>query len=87
MSKSVHGHEVLEFMMETGGGFTKDGLRDAIVGRFGADARFYTCSAQGMTAEELIEFLDARGKFANAGEGFNTRPEFMCSHGHHDHDH
>lgn len=80
MSNSVHGHEVLNLMLEMGGGFSKESLKDAIVARFGADTRYYTCSAQNMTAEELINFLSAREKFVETGTGFNTRPEKICSH-------
>lgn len=82
MSKSVHGHEVMHLMLEMGGSFTKDSLRDAIVAHFGADARYYTCSAQGMTAEELIEFLSGKGKFVDTGSGFNTQPDMICNHHH-----
>jgi hypothetical protein len=48
----THGHEVLH-MMEGNSYTTKQQLIDAIVGRFGAEERFCTCSAEGMTAAEL----------------------------------
>ena len=31
MSQSIHGHEVMHLMMEHGGSFTKQSLREAIV--------------------------------------------------------
>jgi probable metal-binding protein len=31
-----------------------------------------------MTAEELITFLEARGKFIQESEGFRTEPDRMC---------
>ena len=41
-----------------------------------------------MTAEELVAFLAARGKFVPVGEGFTTALDRMCSHGdEHDHQH
>ena len=80
MSQSIHGHEVMQFMLESGQGFTKESLREAIIGRFGVDARFYTCSAEGMSAEQLIEFLEAKGKFVSTDSGFNTRADKICSH-------
>jgi probable metal-binding protein len=81
MSNLVHGHEVLHFMLEKEGeSFSRESLRDAIVERFGADARFHTCSADGMTAEQLIDFLSAKGKFVESGNGFNTQADKICSH-------
>jgi len=80
MSNSVHGHEILHFMLELGGGFTKESLKEAIIARFGADTRYHTCSAQEMTAEELIDFLSAKEKFIETGDGFNTQVEKVCSH-------
>ena len=80
MSHSVHGHEVLHFMLENEGGFSKESLREAIIARFGADTRFHTCSAEEMTAEQLIEFLSAKEKFVETGSGFNTQAEKICNH-------
>jgi len=80
MSDSIHGHEVLHFMQEHGGGFTRESLREAVIARFGADARFHTCSADDLTADQLIDFLAARGKFVDGENGFNTQPHSTCNH-------
>ena len=88
MPDSIHGHEVMHMMMESGASYTVASLRAAIEARFGPTARFHTCSAENMTAEELVAFLAARGKFVPVGEGFTTGPDRMCSHGDgHDHQH
>ena len=81
MSQSVHGHEVMEMMLEQDGQFTRASLKQAMAQRFGADARFHTCSSSEMDAEALIDFLAARGKFIEAGEGFQTRADRICNHG------
>ena len=80
MSEQIHGHEVMEMMLEDGKVYTKATLCAAIVERFGEEARFFTCSAANMTTEELVEFLDGRGKFIDEGEGFRTEPDRMCQH-------
>jgi probable metal-binding protein len=80
----IHGHEVMQMMLDSGSAYTRESLRQAIIDRFGAEARFFTCSAEDLTAEALIEFLAERGKFISSEEGFNTAPAKMC---HHDHDH
>lgn len=80
MSPSIHGHEVMHFMLEQGGNFTRESLKEAITGHFGADARFHTCSAEGMDAAALIDFLAAKGKFVESENGFNTQPDKICNH-------
>lgn len=61
----THGHEVL-LMMEGNSYSTKQQLIDAINRQFGTDERFYTCSAENLTATELVDFLEQRGKFMPA---------------------
>lgn len=79
--ESIHGHEVLEMMLETPGGFASEAALVAAIGaRFGLDARFHTCSAEGMDAAALVSFLAARGKFVPGGAGFSTAPEKICAH-------
>lgn len=78
---SIHGHEVLHMMLESAEGFAStEALVAAIETRFGAASRFHTCSAEGMTARELVDFLEERGKFVPGGAGFNTEPEKICAH-------
>lgn len=81
MSQSVHGHEVMEMMLAHGGQFTCASLKQAMAERFGAEARFHTCSASKMDAEALIDFLAARGKFIDSAEGFQTHADKICNHG------
>ena len=37
--------------------YTEEGLLKAIIEQFGPDERFYTCSAENLTAQGLIDFL------------------------------
>ena len=67
-------------MLELGGSFTRATLRDAILERFGSETRFFTCSAEDMTADQLIDFLAQRGKFIEEDGGFNTAPDKICQH-------
>lgn len=80
MPEHVHGHQVMAMMLESGKLYTRDLLRADIIERFGEEARFYTCSADNMTADELIAFLQARGKFVDAAGGLTTEPGKMCNH-------
>ena len=67
MPEQIHGHEVMKMMIDAGQVYTKDTLRAAMAERFGAGARFYTCSAENMTADELIANLERNcaGNFIN----------------------
>lgn len=76
----THGHEVLH-MMEGNSYATADDLVKAIIDKFGPDEQFYTCSASGMSAAELVEFLQSKGKFTPAADGGMTvDPSRICKH-------
>ena len=81
---SIHGHEVLNMMIESGEQYTHASLEAAIKARFGEQARFHTCSAEGMTAGELVAFLAAflaaKGKFIPSKDGFSTDQSKICRH-------
>ena len=77
---SIHGHEVLNMMIDSGESFSTASLITAIEQRFGADARFHTCSQQDLPAAQLVDFLASRGKFIPSDNGFNTHSSKICQH-------
>lgn len=77
---SIHGHEVLNMMIDSGESFSTASLITAIEQRFGAEARFHTCSQQDLTAAQLVDFLASRGKFIPSDNGFNTHSSKICQH-------
>lgn len=74
----AHGHEVLAMMQ--GNSYTKESLLKAIIDRFGSDERFYTCHAENLTAQELIDFFISHGKFMPSDGGFTMNPDRVCNH-------
>ena len=80
MAEPIHGHEVIDMIIHSGKAYTRDSLRADIVKRFGPEATFYTCAAEKLTADELITFLEERGKFRAAGTGFTIDQEQVCNH-------
>lgn len=78
--ESVHGHEVLHTMLENDKGWTRATLLQALTEKYGENCRFHTCSAENMTADELIHFLQTKGKFVETGEVFNTAEAKICKH-------
>jgi len=76
----IHAHEVMHMMLEQGGVFSRESLAKAITERFGADAKFHSCSADGMDVNAVIDFLESRGKFVASEDGFNTAQDKICNH-------
>lgn len=79
-TEHIHGHEVIAMMMTSDEPFTRESLATKIRQKFGANTRFYTCCAENLTPEELVRFLEERGKFAPRGDGFNIDPARVCQH-------
>lgn len=77
---SIHGHEVLNMMLESDEQYSETSLIKAIHMRFGDSAHFHTCSAGNMTAAQLVEFLKNKGKFIPLKEGFSTHESKICQH-------
>lgn len=80
MAKQIHGHEVLEMMIQSGHSYSNESLKQTIELKFGTDARFYICSGGGMNASELIEALWAKEKFTGSSESFVFDPANRCNH-------
>ncbi len=78
MSEPVHGHEVIRMMIESGAVYTKESLRAAIVEKYGEDVRFCTCSAEDLSPDELIAFLESVGKLTPAEGGFRMEAADNC---------
>lgn len=78
--ESIHGHEVMELIAGAGRPLARGEILQAVAERFGADARFHTCSAEGMTAEELLGFLSGRGKLVGDDGGLSLDTGAICNH-------
>ena len=67
-------------MIQSGKLYTRSSLLTDIVAKFGPHSRFHTCSAENLTPEGIIDFLEAKGKFVPREDGFQTSPDLMCKH-------
>jgi probable metal-binding protein len=76
----IHGHEVIALMQQSGVTYNRSTLIEAILRRFGLEARFHTCSAEDMSADELVDLLAVKGKFMGTPEAFTVNPERLCRH-------
>ena len=76
----AHGHDILH-MMEGNNYQNKEELVNAIIEKFGPNERFHTCSVDGFTAKEMVNFLEARGKFKSLPTGgLTVDMTQMCHH-------
>lgn len=78
--ESIHGHDVIDMIQTSAEPYSRPGLVAAIGEKFGADARFHTCSAEGMTADGLVDFLIAKGKFFAGSDRLEIDPSKLCQH-------
>ena len=76
----IHAHEVMRMMLEQNSDFSRESLSQAIIERFGADAKFHSCSQADMDVQAVIDFLESRGKFVARPDGFNTAQDKICNH-------
>jgi len=76
----IHAHEVMRLMLELDTDFSRESLGQAITEHFGSDAKFHSCSKDGMGVTEVIDFLESRGKFVARADGFNTAQDRICDH-------
>jgi probable metal-binding protein len=77
---SIHGHDVIGMIVESGKAWKRDELLSTIEARWGHEARFHTCSAEGMDANALIHFLSSRGKFLESEAGVVMDTTKVCEH-------
>jgi probable metal-binding protein len=80
MPNDVHGHAVLEMILEAPDAMSRDWVLSSANARFGADATYYTCSASAMSIEDLLEFLVTRRKITIADDIVTAYRERMCTH-------
>ena len=78
--EEIHGHEVLEMMVQADCNFSRESLIAAIGERFGAESRFCTCSGGNMDAAELVDMLTSKGKFVGPDTAFRFDTGRRCDH-------
>jgi probable metal-binding protein len=89
MAADIHGHAILEHLIEAGGVLSLSALRAFAQATHGSDATYHTCSASQMSFDQLLEFLATRNKVTILGEQVTVHAENLCRHSdgeeHHSH--
>jgi probable metal-binding protein len=81
LTDTVHGHAVLEMLLSAERPMTRAELGAAAASAYGPDARYHTCSAEGMTLDELLQFLLTREKIDEDDGVLAAHRDRMCVHG------
>lgn len=76
--KQLHGHEVINLIVEANKPLTLDEIKTMADNTFGTDTRYYTCSASDLNTEELLEFLMKRNKLIKKGDGYVMDAGDIC---------
>ncbi|WP_037458403.1 YecH family metal-binding protein [Shewanella sp. HN-41] len=83
MSDSVHGHDVMALMVAQGSPILKHELITLMAQKFGGSARYHTCSAENLTAIELISLLTSKEKLQETELGMAFVAGRQCHHSDH----
>jgi probable metal-binding protein len=75
---SIHGHEILNHLLQHEP--TPEKLKKHVLKVYGPEARFYTCSDEGLSLEELLAFLKERGKYVLLEGKMVADTEKICQH-------
>jgi len=78
--ESIHGHEVIHLIAEADRAFSRQELVGVIATKFGANARFHTCSAEDLSADGLVGFLVERGKLFGDEHSLALDASKVCQH-------
>ncbi|MBY5921976.1 YecH family metal-binding protein [Ferrimonas balearica] len=78
---SVHAHEFLAMVADCAEPKTLEQLKEMASARFGAEVRFHTCKAEDLTISALLDFLLARDKLTQVGDGYQVNAARVCNHG------
>ena len=77
----IHGHEVLHLVHHASPPLTHDQLRAEVARLWGPQVSFHTCSSEGLTLDELVDFLISRGKIVENQGLLKVEIGEVCSEG------
>ncbi|EHN69191.1 YecH family metal-binding protein [Aliivibrio fischeri] len=80
MKQDIHGHVVLNILIDSKEPLPRAQLEEKIESEFGSEVCFHTCSQQDLTLAELLDFLLSKKKIVATEEGLIANPERMCHH-------
>ena len=80
MSTPIHGHEIIHLVSSQPDGLSIAQLTETVAKQFGSSPRFFTCSAENLTLDELLAFLNEREKVRLLGDSVYPGKSPACNH-------
>ncbi|CED72591.1 YecH family metal-binding protein [Aliivibrio wodanis] len=80
MKQDIHGHVVLNMLLDTNVPLSYLALEEKIEAEFGSEVCFHTCSQQNLSLSELLEFLLSKRKIVEIESGLIANPDRICNH-------
>lgn len=77
---STHGHALLNYIIDNGGQVNLDTLRQWAQSTHGNDARYHTCSVEGLSLDGILQFFQERNKVAVIGTAVSVNVQNICKH-------
>lgn len=77
---AIHIHEVLDIIYDSDKIFTIDSLKEEVILRFGNDVEFTSCADDRFGIEEMINFMQNRGKIEIEDKKIYPAGQPMCDH-------
>lgn len=80
MENVIHAHDVLSMVAESNDGMMLEDLRAVLQTKYGPDVRFTNCADARFTVDELLLFLESRGKIYVDDGVARVNARNVCSH-------
>jgi len=77
---SIHGHLLLEMLLDGHKDYTRESLKLDIERRFGSEAMFHACAAKNLNFEGMLNYLFQRGKIFDNQGVLKTKQSLICDH-------
>lgn len=78
--KTIHIHDILDMIYTSGKSYTIDSLLDEVKNIYGKDVSFNSCSDNRFGLEEMIGFMQSRGKIEVKGDRIYPAGASYCDH-------
>lgn len=86
LPESIHGHALLNYIIDQSEPVKVETLRDWAHAIHGKQARYHTCSAKDLSLDDILSFFQTRNKITIEGGAITAAVSHVCSHEHgHDH--
>jgi probable metal-binding protein len=79
-SASIHGHVLLNYLIDLGKPVKIEALRKWAREAHGQQARYHTCSVQDLTLDGILGFLQERNKVTLQNGSISAAVTHVCSH-------